>query len=139
MRSKLSIGEFATVDALERADVAPLPRGRTTRTPPSVDPFTGYRYYPGRPDPDGAGHPPAPTCSMCRWPRWSRSFPPTIRSSGPRLIAGHLRRLEAELNRTQAAVVSLRRLLRPNPADVAGRAAVGPRPYRRRDHRSGRA
>lgn len=34
------------------------------------------------------------------------------------LVAGHLRRLEAELERTRAAVVSLRRLLDPEPAPV---------------------
>ena len=34
------------------------------------------------------------------------------------LVAGHLRRLEAELERTRAAVSSLRRLLTPEPARV---------------------
>ncbi|MGK5683883.1 MerR family transcriptional regulator [Actinoplanes sp. URMC 104] len=34
------------------------------------------------------------------------------------LVAGHLRRLEAELDRTRAAVVSLRRLLRPDVAQL---------------------
>jgi DNA-binding transcriptional MerR regulator len=35
------------------------------------------------------------------------------------LVAEHLRRLEAELHRTRAAVTSLRRLLRPDPAPLA--------------------
>lgn len=35
------------------------------------------------------------------------------------LVADHLRRLEAELDRTRAAVTALRRLLRPEPAPLA--------------------
>ncbi len=43
------------------------------------------------------------------------------------LVGDHLRRLEAELARTRAAVVSLRRLLRPDPAPVAVELrSVGP-------------
>jgi hypothetical protein len=34
------------------------------------------------------------------------------------VIAGHLRRLEDELEKTRASMVSLRRLLRPEPADL---------------------
>lgn len=34
------------------------------------------------------------------------------------LVAGHLRRLESELDRTRAAVASLRRLLHPDPAPL---------------------
>lgn len=37
------------------------------------------------------------------------------------LVAGHLQRLEAELDRTRAAVASLRQLLRPDVAELAVR------------------
>ncbi|GAB3228603.1 MerR family transcriptional regulator [Mycolicibacterium hippocampi] len=116
MRSKLTIGEFATVTHLS---VRTLRRYHEAGLlePATVDPFTGYRYY----EADQI-----PTAQVIHQLRRLDVPLVEVRSilatDDPQrradVIAGHLSRLEAELNRTQAAVVSLRRLLRPEPADV---------------------
>ena len=116
MRSKLSIGEFATVTHLS---VRTLRRYHEAGllVPASVDPFTGYRYY------EADQIPTAQVIHQLRRLDVPLAEVESILSTDDpqqraEVIAGHLRRLEAELNRTQAAVVSLRRLLRPDPADV---------------------
>lgn len=116
MRSQLTIGEFATVTHLS---VRTLRRYHEAGLlePASVDPASGYRYY----APEQI-----PTAQVIHQLR-RLDLPLTeVRSildtddpqQRAEVIAGHLHRLEAELTRTQAAVVSLRRLLRPDPADV---------------------
>ena len=116
MRSELTIGEFATVTHLS---VRTLRRYHEAGLlePASVDPISGYRYY----APEQI-----PTAQVIHQLRRLDLPLAEVRSilatddpqERAEVIAGHLRRLEAELTRTQAAVVSLRRLLRPDPADV---------------------
>ena len=85
--------------------------------PATVDPATGYRYY-------SADQIPAAQV-IHRLRELDVPLPDVrriLRSPDPRtraaLVAGHLRRLESELDRTRAAVASLRRLLRPEPAPL---------------------
>ncbi|MGE2834270.1 MerR family transcriptional regulator [Mycobacterium sp. SMC-4] len=116
MRSGLSIGEFATVT---RLSVRTLRRYHELGLlePATVDPFTGYRYYSSEQ---------IPTAQVIQQLR-ALDVPlaevkVVLASEDPQrraeVIAGHLQRLEAELDRTRAAVVSLRRLLDPVPADA---------------------
>ena len=117
VRDGLTIGEFAAVSHLS---VRTLRRYHEAGLlePATVDPFTNYRYY--RPDQIGTAQvihrlrqldmPLAEVKSILA------TDDPEERAA---LVAGHLRRLEAELDRTRAAVVSLRRLLRPPAAEVA--------------------
>lgn len=116
MRSQLTIGEFATVTHLS---VRTLRRYHEAGLlePASVDPVSGYRYY----EPEQI-----PTAQVIHQLRRLDVPLAEVRSilatddpqQRAEVVAGHLRRLEAELNRTQAAVVSLRRLLRPDSADI---------------------
>ena len=85
--------------------------------PATVDDATGYRYYSADQIPTAQVihrlrelDVPLPEVR-----RILRSSNPGARAS---LIADHLQRLESELDRTRAAVASLRRLLRPQPAPV---------------------
>ncbi|MFI8192023.1 MerR family transcriptional regulator [Streptomyces sp. NPDC085946] len=113
----LTIGEFAqmthlSVRTLRRYHEAGL------LEPAHVDPSSGYRYY------DAAQIPAAQVISRLR----ELDVPladvrqilltqdPAARAA---LVAGHLQRLEDQLSRTQAAVASLQRLLRPEQAGVA--------------------
>ena len=109
----LSIGEFSrlthlSVRTLRRYHDAGL------LEPATVDDATGYRYY---------GVEQIPTAQVIHRlreldvpladvQRIVRSPDPGARAG---LVTGHLRRLEAELDRTRAAVASLRRLLQPKP------------------------
>lgn len=114
MRKGLTIGEFATVTHLS---VRTLRRYHESGLlePARVDPFTNYRYY--LPDQIATAQvihrlreldvPLAEVKSIIA------TDDPYERAG---LIAGHLRRLEAELERTRSAVVSLRQLLRPDAA-----------------------
>lgn len=85
--------------------------------PASVDPFTGYRYYSVEQ---------IPTAQVIHRLRQLDVPLAEVRAildtedaqRRAEVIAGHVRRLEDELARTRAAVVSLRRLLNPEPADV---------------------
>ena len=110
----LAIGEFSrlthlSVRTLRRYHDAGL------LEPATVDDATGYRYY----SPDQI-----PTAQVVRRLRELDvpladvqrilGSPDPVTRAG--LVAGHLQRLESELDRTQAAVASLRRLLRPDPA-----------------------
>ena len=116
MRPGLTIGEFATlthlsVRTLRRYHEAGLLEPRT------VDPSTGYRYYAAE------QIPPAQVIHRLRELNVPLAEVKSILATddpGRRadLMAGHLKRLEEELDRTRRAVVSLRRLLEPDPADL---------------------
>ena len=112
----LTIGEFSrlthlSVRTLRRYHDAGL------LEPVSVDDATGYRYY----SPDQI--PSAQVVHRLREldvplsevQRILRSPDPATRAG---LVADHLQRLESDLARTRAAVASLRRLLRPEPAPL---------------------
>ncbi len=112
----LTIGEFSrlthlTVRTLRRHHEAGL------LEPAVVDEATGYRYY---------AVDQIPTAQVIHRLRELDVPLDDVRAilgspdPGTRagLVADHLRRLEAELDRTRAAVVSLRRLLRPDPAPL---------------------
>ncbi|WP_432830000.1 MerR family transcriptional regulator [Dactylosporangium sp. CA-092794] len=116
MRTGLTIGEFATLTHLS---VRTLRRYHEAGLlePATVDPFTGYRYY------TAEQIPPAQVIHRLRQLDVPLAEVKSILATDdPQrradLIAGHLRRLEEELDRTRAAVVSLRRLLRPDPEDL---------------------
>ena len=116
MRRGLTIGEFATVTHLS---VRTLRRYHEAGLlePETVDPFTGYRYY------STDQIPPAQVIHRLR----ELDVPlaevkAILATDDPHqrtdLIAGHLRRLEEALDRTQGAVVALRQLLRPDDHDL---------------------
>ncbi|MGV0871405.1 MerR family transcriptional regulator [Mycolicibacterium sp. XJ879] len=116
MRPGLSIGAFATVT---RLSVRTLRRYHEAGLlePATIDPATGYRYYSAEQ---------IPTAQVI-WQLRQLDMPlaevKTILATGnpeqrAEVVASHLRRLEAALDRTRAAVVSLRRLLHPEPADL---------------------
>lgn len=112
----LTIGEFSrlthlSVRTLRRYHEAAL------LEPAVVDETTGYRYY--RVDQ-------IPTAQVIHRLRELdvplsdvrqilRTPDPGVRAA---LVTDHLQRLEDTLDRTRAAVVSLRRLLRPDPAPI---------------------
>ncbi|MDY7103769.1 MAG: MerR family transcriptional regulator [Actinomycetota bacterium] len=112
----LSIGEFSqlthlNVRALRRYHEAGL------LEPATVDPSSGYRYYTAEQIPTAQvihrlrelEVPLADVRRIVHTPD------PQVRAS---LVADHLQRLEAQLDRTRAAVASLHRLLRPEPAQL---------------------
>lgn len=116
MRSGLTIGEFATMTHLS---VRTLRRYHESGLlePAWTDHVTGYRYYVVEQIPT------AQVIHRLRQLDVPLAEVETILSADdPRqraeVIFGHLRRLEAELDRTRAAVVSLQRLLHPEPADL---------------------
>ena len=112
----LAIGEFSrlthlSVRTLRRYHEAGL------LEPATVDHVTGYRYYSADQIPTAQiiyrlreFDVPLPDVR-----RILRSPDPDTRAA---LVAGHLRRLESELDRTRAAVASLRRLLQPEPTPL---------------------
>jgi DNA-binding transcriptional MerR regulator len=113
----LAIGEFSqlthlSVRTLRRYHEAGL------LVPASVDRFTGYRSY----DPHQI-----PTAQVIHRLRELDVPLPDVRriiesadpDSRASLVADHLARLEAELDRTRSAVVSLRRLLDPDPVPLS--------------------
>ncbi|GAA4867344.1 MerR family transcriptional regulator [Actinomycetospora straminea] len=112
----LTIGEFSRLTQLS---VRTLRRYHDAALlePAVVDQSTGYRYY--RVDQ-------IPTAQVIHRlreldvplndvQRIVRTSDPEVRAT---LVADHLQRLEDELDRTRTAVVSLRRLLRPDPAPI---------------------
>jgi DNA-binding transcriptional MerR regulator len=112
----LAIGEFSrlthlSVRTLRRYHDAGL------LEPATVDDASGYRYY------TADQIPAAQVIHRLREldvplsdvQRILRSPDPRARAT---LVADHLHRLESELDRTRAAVASLRRLLRPEPAPL---------------------
>ena len=119
----LAIGEFSrmthlSVRTLRRYHDAGL------LEPATVEPATGYRYY------SADQIPTAQVIHRLRGldvplPDVERILGSPDPGTRAALVADHLQRLESELDRTRAAVASLRRLLRPEPAplDVQLRAA----------------
>jgi DNA-binding transcriptional MerR regulator len=116
MRSGLTIGEFATVTHLSVRTLRRYHEAGLLQ-PATVDPYTGYRYYePGQ----------IPTAQVIHRLRQLdvplAEVKSILATDDPEqradVVTRHLQRLEAELDRTRAAVVSLRRLLRPDPADI---------------------
>ena len=112
MRPGLSIGEFAqlthlSVRTLRRYHEAGL------LEPASVDPSSGYRYYTSRQIPSAQVIHRLRELDMplADVGRILATDDPEARAT---LIATHLERLETELDRTRAAVTSLRQLLRPD-------------------------
>ena len=112
----LTIGEFSRVTHLS---VRTLRRYHDAGLlePASVDPASGYRYYTADQIPTAQvihrlrdlDVPLSDVQSILRSPE------PDVRAA---LVADHLQRLESELDRTRAAVASLRRLLQPEPAPL---------------------
>lgn len=116
MSPGLTIGEFATLTHLS---VRTLRRYHEAGLlePATVDPVTGYRYY------TAAQIPPAQVIHRLRQLDVPLAEVKSILATDdPQrradLIAGHLQRLEEALDRTRAAVVSLRQLLRADPEDL---------------------
>ncbi|MBA8792524.1 DNA-binding transcriptional MerR regulator [Friedmanniella endophytica] len=113
----LTIGEFSRLTQLSVRTLRRYHEGALLE-PAVVDEATGYRYY---------SLDQIPTAQVIHRlreldvplgdvQRILRTPDPEVRAG---LVADHLQRLEAELDRTRAAVVSLRRLLRPDPAPIA--------------------
>lgn len=116
MRSSLTIGDFAT---LTRLSVRTLRRYHTAGllVPDAVDPSTGYRYYAPEQIPT------AQVIHQLRQLDVPLAEVETILATDDpqeraEVVAGHLRRLEDEMERTRTSLVSLRRLLRPEPAEI---------------------
>jgi DNA-binding transcriptional MerR regulator len=116
MRAGLTIGEFA---ALTQLSIRTLRRYHDAGLlePATVDPSSGYRYY------SSAQIPSAQVIHRLREldvPLAEVKVLLATDDPGHRaeLIAAHLQRLEDELDRTHAAVVSLRQLLRPDIAEL---------------------
>jgi DNA-binding transcriptional MerR regulator len=115
----LTIGEFAQLTQLS---VRTLRRYHESGLlePVSVEPSTGYRYYTSEQIPAAQvihrlrelDVPLAEVGAILA------TEDPRIRAE---LIAGHLRRLEGQLDRTRAAVNSLRQLLQPDVEELAVR------------------
>ena len=116
MPARMSIGDFSrathlSVRTLRRYHEAGL------LEPDTVDAQTGYRYY------DPGQIPTAQVIHRLRdldvpLPEVRRILAADDLEVRAGLIAGHLRRLEAELERTRTVVSSLRRLLAPEPAPL---------------------
>jgi DNA-binding transcriptional MerR regulator len=116
MRSGLTIGEFAQ---MTRLSIRTLRRYHEAGLlePATVDQYSNYRYYTSEQIPTAQvihrlrelGMPLAEVKEMLTTPD------PDSRAA---LIAGHLHRLESELDRTKMAVSALRRLLRPEPEQL---------------------
>ncbi|WP_326837423.1 MerR family transcriptional regulator [Amycolatopsis rhabdoformis] len=117
MRNGLTIGEFAR---LTRLSVRTLRRYHEAGllAPASVDDATGYRYYSREQIPDAQviHRLRELDVPLAEVHRILGSADPSARAD---LIAGHLRRLEDRLDRTRAAVVSLRQLLKPDVEELA--------------------
>ena len=116
MQNRLAIGEFSTLTHLS---VRTLRRYHEMGllTPATVDDFTGYRYYTAEQIPT------AQVIHRLRdldvpLPAVQRILATADHAARSELVAEQVRRLEAELQRTHAAVRSLRRLLAPEPAPV---------------------
>jgi DNA-binding transcriptional MerR regulator len=114
----LTIGEFAQLTHLS---VRTLRRYHESGLlePERVDPVSGYRYY------TSAQIPPAQVIHRLRQldvplAEVQQILATQDAEARAELVTGHLRRLEAELDRTRAAVASLRQLLSPStPPEVA--------------------
>lgn len=124
MRPGLSIGEFATVTHLSIRTLRRYHEAGLLE-PDHVDPHTGYRYY------SAAQIPPAQVIHRLREldvPLAEVKAILATEDPGRRndLIGAHLRRLEDSLDRTRAAVVSLRELLQPAAGELPARVKSTP-------------
>jgi DNA-binding transcriptional MerR regulator len=114
--AKLTIGEFATLTQLSVRTLRRYHQAGLLE-PEAVDPFSGYRYYAAEQIPSAQvihrlrelDMPLAEVQAILA------TEDPQRRAD---LIAGHLQRLEGELDRTRSAVASLRQLLRPDVRDL---------------------
>ncbi|WP_380156172.1 MerR family transcriptional regulator [Kineococcus sp. R86509] len=112
----LSIGEFSRLTHLSVRTLRRYHEGELLE-PAVVDEATGYRYYAVEQIPV------AQVINRLREldvplgdvQRILRTPDPGVRAT---LVADHLQRLEAQLDRTRSAVASLRRLLRPDPSPL---------------------
>jgi DNA-binding transcriptional MerR regulator len=117
MRTGLTIGEFAQLTQLSIRTLRRYHEGGLL-APATVDPGSGYRYYTAEQIPAAQiihrlrelGMPLREVGEMLATPD------PDLRAA---LVAAHLGRLESELERTRTAVTSLRRLLQPQPQQLA--------------------
>jgi DNA-binding transcriptional MerR regulator len=117
MRAGLTIGEFAQLTQLSVRTLRRYHEGGLL-APATVDPGSGYRYYTTEQIPAAQiihrlrelGMPLREVGEMLATPD------PDSRAA---LVAAHLGRLESELERTRTAVTSLRRLLQPEPRQLA--------------------
>ncbi len=116
MRPGLTIGEFAQLTHLSVRTLRRYHEGGLLE-PAHVDPASGYRYYSGDQ---------IPTAQVIHRLR-ELGMPlvevgEVVAAADPDeradLLARHLARMEAELDRTRAVVRSLRRLLLPEPAPL---------------------
>lgn len=116
MRAALSIGDFSRITHLSVKTLRHY-HDAGLLEPAEVDPQTGYRYY-------STGQ--VPSAQVIRRFRELgmpvREVGEVLATSDPQarsaLIAGHLERLENQLDDTRAAVTSLRRLLAPTVAPI---------------------
>jgi DNA-binding transcriptional MerR regulator len=123
MRAALSIGDFSRITHLSVKTLRHYHEAGLLE-PADVDPQTGYRYY---------AITQVPTAQVIRRFRELgmpvREVGEVLTATDPQarsaLIAGHLERLENQLDETRAAVTSLRRLLQPAspPIQIELRAA----------------
>jgi DNA-binding transcriptional MerR regulator len=124
VQQSLTIGEFAQLTHLS---VRTLRRYHESGllAPATVDPSSGYRYYASTQIPSAQvihrlrelDVPLAEVGEILA------TEDPAARAE---LIAGHLERLEAQLDRTRAAVTSLRQLLRPDVEELQVRLRSRP-------------
>lgn len=116
MQGGLTIGEFAQLTHLS---VRTLRRYHESGLlePAAVDPFSGYRYYTAEQIPSAQviHRLRELDVPLAEVGRILATDDPGVRAD---LIAGHLDRLQASLDRTRAAVNSLQRLLRPERGDL---------------------
>jgi DNA-binding transcriptional MerR regulator len=116
MAAGLTIGEFSRITHLSIKTLRRYHEAALLQ-PAYVDRHTGYRYY---------SLDQVPTAQVIHRFRQLgmpvREVAELVGVTDPdaraALIAGHLGRLEIQLDQTRAAVVSLRRLLRPDPAPL---------------------
>ena len=116
MRAGLSIGDFSRITHLSVKTLRHYHEAGLLE-PAEVDPHTGYRYY------STAQVPAAQVIRRFRELGMPvREVGQVLAATDPEartaVIAGHLERLERELDQTRAAVSSLRRLLEPAAAPI---------------------
>ncbi|HEY2206003.1 MAG TPA: MerR family transcriptional regulator [Pseudonocardia sp.] len=124
MPARLTIGDFSRITHLSVKTLRHYHEAGLLE-PDSVDPYSGYRYY---------STAQVPTAQVIRWFRELgmpvREVAEVLAAPGPdargSLIAGHLARMEEQLDRTRAAVTSLRRLLEPASPAVAVELRAAP-------------
>jgi DNA-binding transcriptional MerR regulator len=117
MRAGLTIGEFSQLTHLSVRTLRRYHDGGLLE-PTRVDPATGYRYY------TSEQIPAAQVIHRLRELDMPLAEVKQVLATGDPdaradLLAGHLARMEDELDRTRAAVRALRRLLQPEPAPLA--------------------